>query len=257
MIKIVNERINDGNLFHYAHFLADCLFPEIIHEVYKHSEVIREKNIEQTLGNFCIIYTDVMLTKNTELIKAKFDKLKIDTISCKNKECYCNKICFDKFRNYIFTRYTIEPLIYDEHYPQVILIKRGERINLIDDEYLKKININVTTGKERREINDIDSVEQYLKTKYTHKFKSVYLESINFEAQVRYFNNAKLIVVAHGAGMTNMFFCKEGTTIIEVTCAVKWQFFDVMSRILKLNHIKQHENNVDKIIRCIEQNGLK
>ena len=48
MIKIKNIR-NAGSLFHYAHFIIDCLFPEIINNVYNYKEVIREKNIDQTL----------------------------------------------------------------------------------------------------------------------------------------------------------------------------------------------------------------
>ena len=52
--------------------------------------------------------------------------------------------------------------------------------------------------------------------------------------------------------MSNMFFCKEGTKIIEVTCGHIWPFFDVISKILNLNHVKCCENNFDSIIKCIE-----
>ena len=122
---------------------------------------------------------------------------------------------------------------------------------MIDDEYLSKINTNVSTGKERREIDRIADIEKLLETKYEHKFKGLYFENMPFEEQVRYFNNAKTIICAHGAVMSNMFFCKEGTTIFEITCGVKWVFFDVISDILKLNHIKCHRNefgNIKKIL---------
>ena len=33
MIKIINKR-KGGFLYHYAHFLCDCLFPEIINNIY-------------------------------------------------------------------------------------------------------------------------------------------------------------------------------------------------------------------------------
>lgn len=42
MIKIKNNRV-DGSLFHYAHFICDCLFPEIICDIFNYDEVIREK----------------------------------------------------------------------------------------------------------------------------------------------------------------------------------------------------------------------
>jgi hypothetical protein len=257
MIKIKNNRNReDGSLFHYAHFLCDCLFPEIINDIFKYDEVIREKNIHQTIGNFSKIYTEVMMIKNTELLSEIFNGLNIDTFSYEKKEQYCYKIHFDKFRNFIFLRYKINYLEYNANYPEVILIKRNDRISLIDDEYLAKINNNITTGKERREINNIDNVEAYLKNKYNDKFKSIYFENIPFKEQVLYFNNAKLIICAHGAVMSNMFFCKEGTKIIEVTCGTHWIFFNKLSEILNLNHIKCNKNNFEEVINCIKINEI-
>jgi hypothetical protein len=250
MIKVKNDRLA-GSLFHYAHFICDCLFPEIIVDIYKYDEVIREKNIHQTIGNFSKFYTDVMRIKNTELLKNDFDKLNVKIINYNKKESYCNKIYFDKFRNFIFQRYNIQNLEYIDGYPEVILIKRNDRINLIDDNYLSKLNNNVTTGRERREINDIIELENFLEKKYENTFKSLYFENLNFEEQIKYFNNAKLIICAHGAVMSNMFFCKENTKIIEVTCDCKWDFFDKISTILKLNHIKCHKNKFDRIIQYI------
>jgi len=255
MIRVKNNR-NDGSLFHYAHFLCDCLFCEIMSDIFKYEEVIREKTIDQSIGNFSKIYTDVMMIKNTELFSEEFKNLPTDIIYYENKEKYCDKIHFDKFRNFIFSRYKINNLEYNNNYPQVILIKRNDRVNLIDDVYLAKINKNVSTGKERREIDNIDNVDSYLKDKYSDKFKSIYFENTPFEEQVLYFNNAKMIICAHGAVMSNMFFCKEGTTIIEVTCDTNWVFFNEISKILNLNHIKCGKNNFDEIIKCIKINEL-
>ena len=138
MIKVINSR-DDGSLFHYAHFICDCLFPEIISNIFNYNEIIREKNIHQTIGNFSKIYSDVMRIINTELLSNDFNNLNVDTICYKNKENYCDKIYFDKFRKFIFERYNINNLEYNNDYPEVILIKRNDRINLIDDEYLSKI----------------------------------------------------------------------------------------------------------------------
>jgi hypothetical protein len=253
MIKVVNKRVG-GSLFHFAHFMFDCLFPEIINDIYKYKEVVREKSIPQTIGNFDKIYTEVMLVKHTELPKKEFIELDVETIIYKNKEDYIDKIYFDKFRNFIFSRYNINNLVYDNAYPEVILIKRYDRIDLIDDESLKKININITTGKERREINKVDEVEDYLKNKYNDKFKSIFLEFVSFEQQVKYFNNAKFIICAHGAALSNLFFCKEKTTVIEVTCNANCWVFNSIAQILNLNHIRCFKNEFDEIISCIEKN---
>ena len=61
------------------------------------------------------------------------------------------------FRHYIFQRFNIDYENYDHNnYPKILLIEREERIQLIDDEELQKDNKNVTTGKERREIENIE-----------------------------------------------------------------------------------------------------
>lgn len=255
VVKIKNQRV-EGSLYHYAHFICDCLFPEIINDIYNYSEVIREKNLSQTLGNFSKIYTEVMQIKNTELNNNEYNSLKLDIITYLNKELYSNSFYFDKFRNYIFTRYNIDPNIFDIKYPEIILIKRYSRIELIDDIELQKINKNITNGKERREIDNIDLLDTYLENKYNHnnnKFKSLYLEHISFEEQVKYFNNAKLIICAHGAGMANLFFCKPNTKIIEVVCNRYWKFFDIISKILHLEHIKCNTNKLENIINLIEK----
>lgn len=256
MIKVKNNRKDVGALYHFAHFLCDCLFPEIINDIYKYNEVVREKILRQTIGNFEKIYTDVMMIKNKEILTNEFNSLDVATISYKPKEEYINKIHFDKFRNFIFNRYKINGLIYDKKYPEVILVKRNERVSLIDDEYLKKINMNIKTGKERREIDNIDEIEKYLLTQYGDKFKSVFFENIPFEEQVKYFNNAKMIVCAHGAVMANMFFCKRGTKIIEVTCGKGWRFFNDLSRVLGLKHYKCRINEFEKVIDFIKLNGI-
>jgi len=254
MIKVKNNRQN-GSLFHYAHFLCDCLFPEIVNDIYKYDEVIRKKTLEQTIGNFSNIYTDVIMTKNTELLPKEFYELDVDCISYDGRNNYINKECFDKFRDFIFTRYKIDHLSYNLEYPEVILIKRGERISLIDDEYLSKKNNNIKTGKERREIENIDGLEIHLAHKYKDRFQALYFENMPFEKQVLYFNNAKLIICAHGAVMSNMFFCKEGTKIIEITCGCSWPFFTKISQILNLKLLKCG-NDYKSIINFLKIHGI-
>ena len=254
MIKVKNNRIT-GNLFHYAHFLCDCLFVEIINDIYKYDVVIRENSFHQTLGIFDKIYNEVMTAENRELSKKDYNSLDIDIISYKNKEDYGDKINFKKFTDFIFSRYNINNLEYNTNYPDIILVKRGERMNLTnDDDYLSKKHTNYTNGKERREINNICRLETYLQNEYSDKFKSLYFENLDFEEQIKYFNNAKLIICAHGAVMSNMFFCKEQTYIIEVACGMKWGFFNTISKNLNLNHIICHQNNYNGIVDCIKKN---
>lgn len=123
MIKIKNNR-KSGSLFHYAHFICDCLFTEIVNDIYKFEAVFREKSLSQTIGNFKNIYEEVMENVSTELPKKDFDKLQVDTLILGNKENYLEKEYFDKFRNYIFTRYNINEANYDINFPEIVLIER-------------------------------------------------------------------------------------------------------------------------------------
>lgn len=251
MIKVINRR-KKGSLFHYAHFLCDCLFPEVINQLYLHGEVIREKSIHQTIGNFSKIYEEVMGTRNRELLKEEFDQISPQTppLIYKTKEEYSTISHFNRFRDFIFDRYDI-PTIPPSNFPQIILIKRDDRIPLIDDSYLTSINTNITTGKERREIDQIDRLSAHLESIHGPNFRAVYLERLSFEEQVRYFHGASFIICAHGAGISNMFFCKSSTTIFEVVCGREWEFFDVISTILSLNHIKCYTNDINVIIPAL------
>ncbi len=250
IIKSFNKR-DGGYLFHYAHFLCDCLFPEIINGFNNFDVVIREKKEKQTIGNFSKMYEEITNTKTIELNSSDFNKTKYTTLVPPRKEWLLKSTYINYFRNYIFSRYEINPLEYDNSFPKVLLVKRGTSPDLVDKSLLTVENKEhaLTSGKERREINDVDTLDLHLKEIFGDKFRSVYFENVSFKEQVKYFNNAKLIICAHGAVMSNMFFCKQSTTIVEVTCDKKWEFFDKLSNIISLRHIKINENNIDYIKR--------
>lgn len=46
-------------------------------------------------------------------------------------------------------------------------------------------------------------------------FEPYYLSSLSVKAQVELFNSAKIIVGAHGGGLSNYVFCKPGTKVLE------------------------------------------
>jgi hypothetical protein len=256
MIKILNRREN-GNLFHYAHFICDCLFPEIVMNVHKNKRIIREKSISQTLGNFLPIYCRVMDCKTIEIELSLFDSLNAKLYINKAKENLTHPIYFDIFRKYIFNRFNINPNIFYPKYPSVILIQRGKRVKLIDDTQLQEQNGNYTNGAERREIDNIEKVKMFMKKMFGNDFQTLILENIQFEDQIQYFNNAKIIVCAHGACMSNLFFCKKNTILFEVTCGESWSFFDTITTNLQIKHHKINDNNCDVIInRMINENLL-
>jgi len=217
MIKIINNR-PDGYMFHYAHFLYDCLFSEIINNVQNNKIIYREKNVDQTIGNFCNIYEEVINVKNIELSKDEFENLECKTLTTTR---FTNPSIteINYFRDFIFNRYNIISDILNNEYPEIILIKRGYVEKLVDDEELdKKLDKKYqskTNGAKRREIIDIDKLEEYLQNKFI-SFKSVILENIPFKEQVCFFKNAKVIIMIHGAALINLLFSNKHTLLIEI-----------------------------------------
>ena len=274
IVKLQNKIKSRGRNFHYYHFIFDCLFPEIIEKVYKYDKVFRLNSQVTTIGFFDKIYKEVMQVEYEELNKIQFDRLLcvedaiLDNVNYFNKEictkkctdynygnCYLNKNNIYTFRNYIFTRYKINSFTYNNAYPEIILVKRKGYQKLLNNEFFVN-KVRLTTGSQRRSIKNVDNLEEKLKQIYKEenkKFESLFFEDISFKKQIEYFNNAKLIICAHGGVMTNMIFCKKNTTIIEVTCNTSWPVFDKISSILELNHVKCHSNNNKSIINILNK----
>ncbi len=245
MIKV--EIKTNGSLFHYAHFICDCLLPEINAKVYEQDKVIRLKTVNQTIGNFSNIYEEVMGVKYEEILPKKYASIDCEKIILRKKGNRTSKGEIDFFRKYIFDKFDIKK---DRSYPEILLIQRGERRELISDNYLKNFNTNITTGKERREIFGIEELKVFIEDNYPNISKTLILEDLSFKKQVKYFHNAKLVIGMHGAAFANLFFCDPGTNVIEVNGEEESNFFDYISKLNNLNHIKI-ENNLEEIKKKI------
>ena len=82
-------------------------------------------------------------------------------------------------------------------------------------------------------------------------FKILELSKYNFRDQVSIFNNAKIILAPHGAGLTNIIFCKRKTKIIEFKPKTnKNLLFKRISKINGLNHKTVNLRNINN-----NQNG--
>ena len=76
----------------------------------------------------------------------------------------------------------------------------------------RKIYISRKTTDKRRMVNEVEVAEFLKKQGYI----SVILEELSLREQVALFYNAENIIGPHGAGFTNIIFCKPGTQIIEL-----------------------------------------
>ena len=85
-----------------------------------------------------------------------------------------------------------------------------------------------------------------MESKYNDKFKNIILEDLSFSDQITYFNNAKFIIAQHGAGLFNLVFCKENTSILEIEPILVQVFKNIAdTKKLKYNSCK---NEFDDII---------
>jgi capsular polysaccharide biosynthesis protein len=89
-------------------------------------------------------------------------------------------------------------------------------------EFLNSKIIEKSDGQERIYISRADASHRQVKNEtdlinflIKFGFKSVTLSSMSLVEQISLFSSAKVIVAAHGAGLTNTVFCNPGTKVIE------------------------------------------
>jgi len=254
VIKVINKRPG-GNLFHYAHFICDCLFPEVINDIHENDIVIRNRSLDQSIGNFSSIYEEALECLNLELDDYQYERFKSEPLIIQRLPEHVSIQNFAKFRNFIFNKFKIDCRP-NPSMPKVILIERGKTQNLLSDPTLIQINTNDSNGKDRREIYKIDEVRKSLNKKYKNDFKCLRLEDMSFTDQINHFFHAKIIVLAHGAAMSNLFFCNfEGDNIVlevdaktekdKIIGAGTFPFFDDICGILKLTKHVVKNDGVD------------
>ena len=85
---------------------------------------------------------------------------------------------------------------------------------------------------ERKIINE-NEIKKFLIEK---KFKILKLSEFSFIDQIAIFNSAKIIVGNHGAGFTNLVFCKKNTRVVEFRDVNTAKLFKKISKDLGLNY---------------------
>ncbi|VXD25014.1 tetratricopeptide repeat protein [Planktothrix paucivesiculata] len=99
--------------------------------------------------------------------------------------------------------------------------------------YPERIYISRGDATYRRVLNE-DEVIQFLRP---WGFVTVQLETLSFAEQVALFAQAKVIMGAHGSGLTNILFCQPGTQVIEwMSPHYNRHYYWVISQYLGLEH---------------------
>ena len=103
----------------------------------------------------------------------------------------------------------------------------GEQRRLV---YIERVN-------SRRPVN----TNEFSAWRRRHGFSDVLLEDMPCAEQVVLFQQAKLVLGAHGAGLTNIIHCKSGTPVVELMpSGLDRPCYPVLSQIFDLRHIMIH-----------------
>ena len=105
---------------------------------------------------------------------------------------------------------------------------------LVKKKIYEKIYIDRSDSQhiERKIINE-NEIKMFLIKK---KFKILRLSEFSIIDQIGIFNSAKIIIGNHGAGFTNLIFCKKNTRVIEFRDVNTAKLFKKISKDLGLNY---------------------
>jgi len=103
-----------------------------------------------------------------------------------------------------------------QNIPRWIILKNREVfLNKTNKSFTKK-KIFLDRSKSAFNHCQINNLKSFIRFINKKNFKSLRPEFISFKNQVNLFNNASIVIGAHGASLTNIIFCKPKTKIIEI-----------------------------------------
>lgn len=116
-------------------------------------------------------------------------------------------------------------------------------LNEMRECYLKKIKIKQSKLKifiDRKNLSsnyrDVHNKNEVLELLKSYNFKIIDPSTLNFKKEIETFNSSKVIVGIHGAGFTNLIFCKKKTKIIEFKNPSTMNAYLNISKALRLEH---------------------
>ncbi|MDF0554112.1 tetratricopeptide repeat protein [Kamptonema sp. UHCC 0994] len=179
----------------YYHWMFD-LIPRF--------ELLRRSGIEiETIDKFIVNGTNRSYEKET-LKTLGIPETKIIESSCglhiKAKSLVVPSICYQGVSQ--ISKWACEFI-----HREFLREKNGQKI-----EKLKRIYISRELASYRRFINE----EEVLNFLDKWGFESVKLETMSVAEQAYCLANAEVVVAPHGAGLTNIVFCRPGTKVIEI-----------------------------------------
>lgn len=117
---------------------------------------------------------------------------------------------------------------------EMIKILRGKFLKTIKKKKKKKIFIDRSDSIFPH--SQIENYHEVIKVLKYYEFEIIKLVNIPFKDQISYFYNAKIVVGAHGAGLSNVIFCNPKTKLVEI---LSWKFkTELLKNISIINRLQ-------------------
>ncbi len=129
----------------------------------------------------------------------------------------------------------IEP----NHKPnKVLLIER-----IPPQEYFQKEAVHKGAGSTRRSIKNHQELKIAIRSalKPEFHFQNIQLEEMNFSEQIQCFDSAIMVIGQHGAGLSNIIWMKQSSTVVEIGFESK-DHFRILSKVMRHTYISVNQN---------------
>lgn len=208
--------LNICNQTNYFHILIELLTRICILEKYYNQDQNQDK--DKSLKDITIIVSKNIPSYGKEILNLFNFK---EIIYYNNDTYQCEELIYvdigvesDEYKD-CWGSYLPSKLAIDTTFEKFTNLYGGETQDKIV--YISRSNTNI-----RNVVNEELMINEVLKPLYGDNlviFDNNYLKNCNpnekFKSQVALFNQAKLVISPHGAGLTNILFCKKGTPVIE------------------------------------------
>ena len=126
----IKTTLKSNYLFHYAHFMIDFIFPLICTNNHNYLEIIREKTINQTIGNFNYLAKEIIGKNYEEIPTDEYINYPAQEVVLPLKEDLQEKD-FLYFQQEMVKKFVKSDS--KENWPEIILIKRTKQ-NILNEE---------------------------------------------------------------------------------------------------------------------------
>ena len=244
--KVLSLLAGGGANVNYHHWLFDVL-PKLY--LYKKIKPLNALDF-LLVPNFKLEFQKTTLEilgfqKNKILDSSKFRHLAADQIYATSHPRYHNTSKIYKWHVQFLKKNFLKPIIKNKFINEKIYLDRGEGF------LLKNSNWYSLKDNYRLIVNE-DEIKSHLLSK---GFKIIKSQDLSFLEQVNLFYNLNCIVTLHGAGLSNLVFCRANTKVIEIRTLDN---SDVFPKVLsKLCNLQYYPISLKTIYKSkTAQNGL-